>query len=238
MKIRDILPNQWIWRLDGSPYKKAQFILHCPWLNGQDIACLLDRRGSKRKKAWSLALISKQAIAIHLVFEGIIIVIVIITITTTCIKKEDERKLVHGRWWTPHFGPTRMGSCSSSFPYSKLWSEGGKWWPSALFPILIQPTGSVIANDHGLFELLLQGGSLGKYEGQRGKRSCQMWAGHGLSSSAVHCQVQDSFVSSCALQPSVMWLNLSWGDGTHRPTHPRYGSREIPKYRYHQSSTW
>lgn len=57
---------------------------------------MLDRRG-RGKKAWSLALISKQAIAIHLVFEGIIIVIVIIMITTTCIKKEDECKLIHGR---------------------------------------------------------------------------------------------------------------------------------------------
>lgn len=59
---------------------------------------LLDRRGRKRKKAWSLASDSKQAIAIRLAFEGIIIVIVIITITTTCIKEEEnECELVHGR---------------------------------------------------------------------------------------------------------------------------------------------
>lgn len=63
---------------------------------------MLDRRGRKRKQAWSLALDSKQAIAIRLAFGGIIIVIVIITITTICIKEEEnECKLVHGRW-TPY----------------------------------------------------------------------------------------------------------------------------------------
>lgn len=92
--------------------------------------------------------------------------------------------------------------------------------------------GPVIANDHGLFELLLQGGNLAKYEGQRGKRSCQMWAGHGLSSSAVHCQVQDSFVSSCALQPSVMWQNFPGGDG-----HPGLPTPDTDPEKYQSTGT-